>query len=65
MFESVRYLSINSHAIQLGETYASVPPGSAVAYVGSHGFIEIGVNLGRADTLLHAPIGTPVNVELS
>ncbi len=35
-----------------GRTFSDVPPGSPVAYVGSDGLLEIGVNRGRAADLL-------------
>ncbi|MEP7104818.1 MAG: SAM-dependent chlorinase/fluorinase [Chloroflexota bacterium] len=41
-------------------TYGEVPPGEIFFYTGSVGFVEIGVREGRADVLLAAQPGTPV-----
>lgn len=44
----------------LTSTYGSAPKGSLLAFRGSHGFIEIAVNQGRADEKLKATVGCPV-----
>jgi len=41
-------------------TYESVPSNEMLAYVGSANTIEIGVRDGRADRVLEAPRGTPI-----
>ncbi len=43
-------------------TYAEVAPGDLLALVGSHGFIEIAVNRGDAQTLLSLGIDDPVEM---
>jgi len=43
-------------------TYGDASPGTAVALVGSQGFIEVAVVEGRADVRLAAAVGTPVSV---
>lgn len=43
-------------------TYGQVAPGAVLALVGSHGFVEIGVNRGRADRLLEAGPGQRVRL---
>lgn len=45
-------------------TYSDVPRGGLVALVGSHGFLEIGVNQGNAARRLNAALGTRIAVEL-
>jgi hypothetical protein len=49
----------------LARTYADVPPGQPLALPGSHGYVEIAVNLGSAARLLGANSvrGLPVTVE--
>ena len=44
-------------------TYGEAMPGTAVALVGSQGFIEAAVVEGRADERLDARIGTPVAID--
>ncbi|MFN9173802.1 MAG: S-adenosyl-l-methionine hydroxide adenosyltransferase family protein [Synechocystis sp.] len=39
------------------KTYSDHPPGSILALIGSHGFLEIAVNSGNAQTVLKAKIG--------
>ena len=46
----------------LVRTYGDAAPGTAVALVGSQGFIEAAVVEGRADVRLAAAAGTPVSV---
>jgi S-adenosylmethionine hydrolase len=43
-------------------TYGEAVPGTAVALVGSQGFIEAAIVEGRADERLNACIGTPVSM---
>jgi len=42
------------------DTYASGSNGEAIAYVGSSGYIEIGVNKGNAARSLNLGRGAPV-----
>jgi S-adenosylmethionine hydrolase len=51
---------IAGRTLPLVTTYEDVPSGQLLAYVGSAGTVEIAVRDGRADTLLEAPRGTPV-----
>ena len=46
----------------LVRTYGDAAPGTAVALVGSQGFIEAAVVEGRADLRLAAAVGTPVSI---
>jgi S-adenosylmethionine hydrolase len=43
-------------------TYGDVPPGEALALVGSHGFVEIAVRQGSARNTLEASIGVAVAI---
>jgi S-adenosyl-L-methionine hydrolase (adenosine-forming) len=49
---------VDAHA----RTFAEAPEGTPFLYLGSMGFWEIGVREGRADALLGARAGTPVEV---
>jgi S-adenosylmethionine hydrolase len=62
--ESARHCVIHEKQVPVGETYSSVPPGHALALPGSHGFVEIGVNSGRAHASLDARVGTKVLLKL-
>lgn len=56
-------LHVGGQAITtLVRTYGDAAPGTAVALVGSQGFIEAAVVEGRADLRLAAAVGTPVSV---
>jgi S-adenosylmethionine hydrolase len=46
------------------ETYSDVNIGDAIALIGSHGWIEIAINSGNAETQLHIKLGTSVEVLL-
>ncbi|MDZ7288882.1 MAG: SAM-dependent chlorinase/fluorinase [candidate division KSB1 bacterium] len=48
----------------LSKTYAEVSTGMPVALIGSFDFLEIGVNLGNAQSRFGARRGTPITVEL-
>jgi len=48
----------------LSRAYSDVPAGALLAYVGSAGLLEIGVNRQSAATRLGAGVGTPVSVGL-
>jgi len=55
---------VGPHAIAtIVRTYGEAAPGTAVALVGSQGFIEAAIVEGRADERLSAPTGTPVAIE--
>ena len=44
------------------KTFADVKPNETLAYIGSAGFLEIAVNLSRADKILGAKIGATVKI---
>jgi len=48
------------HAIPVAVTFADVPPGSLVAFIGSGGTVEIAVRDGRADAVLGLARGAEV-----
>ena len=48
---------------KLSRTFADVPPGELVAYVGSNGYLEIAVREGNAARRLRLEVGDPVEVE--
>jgi S-adenosylmethionine hydrolase len=54
---------LEGEKVPLGRTFAHVPLGSPITYIGSLGFLEIGVNKGRADIYFKAIIGSKVRVE--
>ncbi len=45
---------------RIGNTYSSGELGVPIAFIGSHGFLEIAVSQGRADEKLDAGVNTPV-----
>jgi len=47
----------------LQRTFADVPPGQLLAYVGSSGYLEIGLRGGSAAQALGLDVGAPVLVE--
>jgi S-adenosyl-L-methionine hydrolase (adenosine-forming) len=49
--------------IPFGRTFSDVPPGSPLAYIGSDGLLEIGVNQGRAVDELGLVRGAAVSLE--
>ncbi|MEE9553042.1 MAG: SAM-dependent chlorinase/fluorinase [candidate division Zixibacteria bacterium] len=49
-------------SLSLVKTYSDVPQGKPLAYIGSLGYLEIGVNSGRADNYFRASIGDKVRV---
>ena len=53
-------ITVGGRTVPLAGTFADVPPGSAVAFVGSGGTIEIAVRDGRADQVLGAARGNEV-----
>ena len=54
--------SIGARTLPGHRTYGEVPPGDALALVGSHGFVEIAVHRGDARSALGAGVGDPVQV---
>jgi S-adenosylmethionine hydrolase len=44
------------------QTYADSPPGSLLALIGSHGWVEIAVSGGSADAQLHSSVGSSVQL---
>src|SRR5438128_12100741 len=54
-------LQVGTHQVaRMVDTFASGNNGEAIAYVGSSGCIEIGVNKGKAARSLNVGRGTPV-----
>ena len=62
--ESSRHAFVNGHEVPVQSTYSAVVPGELVALGGSHGYVEIAMNGGRAADLLKAGIGTEVQLKL-
>jgi S-adenosylmethionine hydrolase len=58
--ESSRHVAVNGREVQVEGTYSAVSTGELVALGGSHGFVEIAMNGGRADAALGARIGNEV-----
>jgi S-adenosylmethionine hydrolase len=57
-------LRVGQHEITaIVRTYGEAVPGTAVALVGSQGFIEAAIVEGRADERLSARLGTPVALD--
>jgi S-adenosylmethionine hydrolase len=44
------------------KTFGEVPAGSPVAYIGSAGLLEIAINQGRADQVLHAGLNSEITI---
>jgi len=55
-------LRIGGRVLNAARTFSAVPPGTAFWYGNSNGLVELAVNLGRADRLLDADIGTEVEI---
>jgi S-adenosyl-L-methionine hydrolase (adenosine-forming) len=54
-------LRINGHEVRtVARTFGEAPPRTPFLYVGSMGFVEVGIREGRADERLDARSGTPV-----
>lgn len=64
LLETAKSVQVNAARVAVGKTYSSVSKGNAAAIVGSHGFIEIGVNQGRAAEVFSAFVGSAVVVKL-
>lgn len=54
---------LGARVVPCGGTYSDVAPGTPVALVGSHGYIEIAIAGGNAATALAARVGTSVEIE--
>lgn len=62
---AVRDVRAAGHSLGgLRRTYGDVAPGEALALTGSAGFLEVAVNLGRANELLSIAVGDTVEVLL-
>ncbi len=53
---------VGDETVEVGESYAGVDKGNLVALKGSHGFLEIAVNQGRADSRLQTKTGAVIKV---
>lgn len=53
---------IGERAIAGGKTYSDAAIGTAIALVGSHGWVEIAINAGNASTALQLTVGAKVEV---
>lgn len=53
---------IQDQVIPKGSTYSDVSPGEAIAFVGSHHWLEIAVMGGNAQTQLKVTVGDPVQI---
>ena len=61
MFTTGMLLNLEAdEGIPIVNTYSDVPPGKPLGYAGSAGYLEIGSNLGRADSFFKANIGRKV-----
>jgi S-adenosyl-L-methionine hydrolase (adenosine-forming) len=45
---------------RIGQSYSGADQGAPIAFIGSHGYLEIAVSQGRADEKLDAGVNTPV-----
>lgn len=45
---------------RIGQSYSHAEQGAPIAFIGSHGYLEIAVSQGRADEKLDAGVNTPV-----
>ena len=58
-------IQIGSHTIcGIFQTYANVPPNSALGLIGSRGYLEVAVNKGNAGKMLNAAKGDGVRVKI-
>lgn len=55
-------IEIGRRAIAGHQTYADQPPGTLLALIGSHGFVEIAITCGNAQNQLAVTVGTPVKL---
>jgi hypothetical protein len=61
--QGLRVVLPGDRSLPLCERFADVPPGEALAYIGSSGLLEIGVNRGSAQEQLNLSSGQPVRLE--
>lgn len=57
------HLVVNGQKIPTAKTFSDVPLGKPLAYIGSHGVLELAVNLGNAQNLHHLSVGDDLNIE--
>jgi S-adenosylmethionine hydrolase len=57
-------VTIGTHFVRSARTYGDRPVGEFISLIGSHGWLEIAINSGNAQTLLNLKIGDPVEVKL-
>ena len=55
-------IQINSVTVPIVRTFSDVEPGEALAYVGSGGYVEIGIRGGSASVKLHIETGGTVTM---
>ena len=61
MFTIGMFINLEAdEGIPIVNTYSDVPQGKPLGYGGSAGYLEIGVNMGRADSFFKADIGRKV-----
>jgi S-adenosylmethionine hydrolase len=61
MFTTGMFLNLEAdEGIPIVKTYSDVQQGKPLGYAGSAGYLEIGINMGRADTFFGADIGRKV-----
>lgn len=58
------YVSMEDRIITKGKTYSDVALEEAIALIGSHGWLEIAVNGGNAQTLLNIQQGDPIIIKI-
>ena len=57
-----KYILMNNVNTPFGNTFSDVPSGKPIAYVGSLNYLEIAVNMGRANIHLNGRVGTLIEV---
>jgi S-adenosyl-L-methionine hydrolase (adenosine-forming) len=62
MLKTSSKITISNMIIPLGKTFADVEPGKPIAYIGSLGFLEIAINMGRAEKCLNIDVGSKIKV---
>jgi len=53
---------VKGHPLPGKQTYSQSPPGEALALIGSHGWVEIAVNGGNAQTHLNLRLGASIQI---
>ncbi len=59
------HLNLGTTRIPSATTYSSAEPGTALALIGSHGFVEIAINQGNAQQRLGLSVGDITTLEFS